>query len=186
MRRLVLTLVAAIVLAACGRDAATPPTAAQAPAFNDTDVRFLQDMIPHHQQGIEMAKLVDARSRRAELVTLAARIITSQGAEIRTMQGWLARWNRPAPTIEGTDQDQRQVPGMLAPGQLDWLATLTGAQFDLGFVTMMRTHYGGAVEVAETELRSGSSAEVRALATRMIAAQQAEIRRLHRWKDAWS
>jgi uncharacterized protein (DUF305 family) len=181
VRRLVLTLLAAIVLAACAG-----VTAHQAPAFNDTDVRFLQDMILHHRQGIEMAKLVDGRSQRPELVALATRIIASQGSEIGTMQGWLARWNRPAPAVEGMGQDQRQVPGMLALGQLDWLATLTGAQFDLGFVTMMRTHFGGGLEVAGSELRSGSSAEVRVLATRMVADQQAEIRRLHGWKDAWS
>ncbi len=186
MRRTLITLVVAILLAGCGRGAATQLAAQEAPAFNDADVMFLQDMIPHHQQAIDMAKLVDGRSRRPELVKLAARIITSQDAEIRIMQAWLTRWNRPAPAGAANEHDRPQVPGLLAPGQLDWLETLTGSQFDLGFVTMMRTHHGGAVEMAETELRSGSSAEVRALAERLIAAQQAEIRQLHGWKDAWS
>jgi len=185
VRRILIAL-AAVLLAACARSAATQPTASTAATFNDADVRFLQEMIPHHQQAIEMAELVDGRTQRPELVKLAATIITSQDAEIRTMQGFLTRWNRPAPAVEGAGHDESQAPGMLGEGQLDWLQTLEGTQFDLGFVTMMRTHHGGAVEMAETELRAGASAAVKALARRMIAAQQAEIRQMHGWKDAWS
>jgi uncharacterized protein (DUF305 family) len=185
VRRILIALVAAALLAACARSAATQPTASEA-AFNDADVAFLQDMIPHHQQAIDMAKLVEGRTRRPELVKLATSITASQGAEIRTMQGFLTRWNRPAPAVEGAGHDEPQAPGMLGEGQLDWLQTLAGARFDLGFVTMMRTHHGGAVEMAEAELRSGSSASIKTLAKRMIAAQQAEIRQLQGWKDAWS
>jgi len=186
VRRILIALAAAVLLGACARSAATQPTSGQTAAFNDADVRFLQEMIPHHQQAIEMAELVEGRTRRPELVKLAATITTSQGAEIHTMQGFLTHWNRPAQAVEGAGHDESQAPGMLGEGQLDWLQTLEGARFDLGFVTMMRTHHGGAVEMAEAELRSGSSAEVKALARRMIAAQQAEIRQLHGWKDAWS
>ena len=78
------------------------------------------------------------------------------------------------------------MPGMLAEGQLEWLQTLTGTQFDLGFLTMMRTHHSGAVELAQTELRSGTSAEVKTLARKIIATQQTEIRQMQRWKDTWT
>jgi len=185
VRRILIALVAAVLLAACARSAATQPTASTAATFNDADVTFLQDMIPHHRQAIEMAELVDGRTRRPELVKLAASITASQGAEIRTMQGFLTRWNRPAPAARGADH-QSQLPGMLGRGQLDWLQTLQGAQFDLGFATMMRTHHGGAVEMAEAELGAGASAPVKALARQMIAAQQTEIRQLQQWKDAWA
>jgi uncharacterized protein (DUF305 family) len=186
VRRILTALVAAVLLAACARSAATQPTASKAAAFNDADVTFLQEMIPHHQQAIDMAKLVEGRTQRPELVKLATSITASQGAEIRTMQGFLTRWNRPAPAAGEAGHDEPQAPGMLGQGQLDWLKTLEGVRFDLGFVTMMRTHHGGAVEMAEAELRSGSSASIKTLAKRMIAAQQAEIRQLHGWKDAWS
>ena len=186
MRRILIALAALVLLAACARSAATQSTSGKAAAFNDADITFLQDMIPHHQQAIEIAKLVDGRTQRPELVELATSITASHSAEIRTMQGFLTRWNRPAPAVEGAGHDESQAPGMLGEGQLDWLQTLEGTQFDLGFVTMMRTHHGGAVEMAEVELHSGSSAEVKTLARRMIAAQQAEIRQLHGWKDAWS
>jgi uncharacterized protein (DUF305 family) len=186
VRPILIAVAAAVLLAACARSAATQPTASKAAAFNDADVAFLQDMIPHHQQAIDMAKLVDGRTQRPELVKLATSITASQGAEIRTMQGFLTRWNRPGPAVGGTGHDQSQAPGMLGEGQLDWLQTLQGARFDLGFVTMMRTHHGGAVELAEAELGAGASAAVKALARQMITAQQAEIRQLHGWKDAWS
>jgi uncharacterized protein (DUF305 family) len=186
VRRILTALVAAVLLVACARSAATQPTASKAAVFNDADVRFLQEMIPHHPQAIDMAKLVEGRTRRTELVELATSITASQGAEIRTMQGLLTRWNRPAPAAGEAGHDEPQAPGMLGQGQLDWLKTLEGVRFDLGFVTMMRTHHGGAVEMAEAELGAGASAAVKALARQMIAAQQAEIRQLHGWKDAWS
>ena len=75
---------------------------------------------------------------------------------------------------------------MLAEGQLEWLQTLKDTRFDLAFLTMMRTHHGGAVEMAAAELQSGSSAEVKALARQMILAQQTEIRQMQRWQDAWT
>jgi uncharacterized protein (DUF305 family) len=184
VRRILTALVAAVLLAACARSAATQPTASKTAAFNDADVTFLQDMIPHHQQAIDMAKLVEGRTQRPELVKLATSITASQGAEIRTMQGFLTRWNRPAPAAGEAGRDEPQPPGTLGQGQLDWLKTLEGVRFDLGFATMMRTHHGGAVEMAEAELRSGSSASIKTLTKRMIAAQQAEIRWLQGWKDA--
>jgi uncharacterized protein (DUF305 family) len=185
MRRVLIALVAAVLLAACAHSAATQPTASTAAPFNDADITFLQAMIPHHRQGIDMAELVDGHTQRPELVKLAAGITASRDAEIHTMQGFLARWNRPAPAAQAADHES-PVPGMLGQGQLDWLQTLNGAQFDLGFVTMMRTHHGGAVEQAEAELGAGTSAAVKALARQMIAAQQAEIRQLQQWKDAWA
>jgi uncharacterized protein (DUF305 family) len=186
MRSILLTVCAAILLVGCGRGALTEPAADQAATFNDADVRFLQEMIPHHQQAIEMATLVDGRTRRPELAKLATDITTTQVTERQVMGRWLAGWNRPIPAVAAPDQAASQVPGMLGRGQLDWLQTLKGAPFDLGFVTMMCTHHFGAVEMANAELRFGSSGAVKALATRILTVQEAELRRLHEWKDAWS
>jgi uncharacterized protein (DUF305 family) len=185
MRRVLVAIAAAVLLAACARGAATQPPASTA-AFNDADIGFLHDMIPHHQQAIAIAELVDGRTRRPELVKLAASITASQGAELRTMHGFLRRWNRPAPAARAPDHEPSQVPGLLDEGQLAWLQRLQGARFDLGFVTMLRTHHEGAVELAEAELGAGASPAVKALARQMTAAQQAEIRQLQGWKDAWT
>jgi uncharacterized protein (DUF305 family) len=183
---MLLAVVAVALLAGCGRGAASPLPADQPPDINNADVGFLQAMIPHHQQVIDMARLVTGRTQRPELVKLAARITTRQAAEIRRMQAWLTRWRRPAAANAGTQHDPSQLPGVLAEGQLEWLQTLQGAQFDLGFVTMLRTHHSGAVELAGTELRAGASAEVKALAAEIVALQQREIRQLQRWQDTWT
>jgi uncharacterized protein (DUF305 family) len=185
MRPILLAVVAAALLAACGRGAASPLPADQPPALNDADVGYLQAMIPHHQQAISMAKLVTGRTRRPEVVELAATIAASHTAETRSMRAWLTRWRRPA-TADAGSHDPSLLPGMLAEGQLEWLETRTGAQFDLGFLTMMGTHHRGAVELTEAELRAGASAEVKALARKIIATQQREIRQMQRWKDTWA
>jgi uncharacterized protein (DUF305 family) len=143
-------------------------------------------MIPHHQQAMGMAKLASGRTRRPELLKLAATITASHATELDRMQAWLTRWRRPLAADAGTGHDRSQLPGVLAEGQLEWLQTLTGSQFDLGFLTMMGTHHRGAVELAAAELRSGASTEVKAFAGQMLAAQQREIRQMQQWKDTWT
>jgi uncharacterized protein (DUF305 family) len=179
----VLALTAVVLLAACGRGATADPAAT---SFNANDVRFLQGMVGHHQQAIETATLVDGRSRRPQLITFAAGIAATRQAEISIMGRLTTRWNQPTPPATAMDDGGSPLPGMLGRGQLDWLKLLKGPRFDLGFVTMMDTHHGGAVEIAETELRAGASAEVKALATRILTTQKAELGQLHEWKDAWS
>jgi len=179
----VLALTAAVLLAACGRGDPTDPAAA---SFNVSDVRFVQDMIGHHEQAIEMATLVAGRSRRPQLIKFAAGIAAMRQAEISTMRRWSARWNQPTPPATAMEHAGPPLPGMLGRGQLDWLKLIKGPRFDLGFVTMMDTHHGGAIEMAQTELRAGASAEVKALARRILTTQAAELDQLHEWKDAWS
>ena len=71
-----------------------PPPAAP---FNDADVTFAQQMIPHHQQAIEMARLADGRAADPEVKNLAAAIEKAQDPEIDTMKGWLKSWGKPLP-----------------------------------------------------------------------------------------
>jgi uncharacterized protein (DUF305 family) len=185
VRPILLALSAAVLLAACGQDAATQSTVDQAATFNAADVRFLQDMIPHHEQAVRMATLVDGRTRRPELIKLAARLAATQGGETSTMRRWLARWGT-SPVGGATDHAESDVPGMLGRGQLDWLKTLQCVSFDLGFVTMIRTHHVGGIEMAPADIRSGASTVVKALAARSITVQEAELRQMHVWRDAWS
>jgi uncharacterized protein (DUF305 family) len=94
MRRILLALAAVFLLAACnqgggGQEQGTVPAEA---APSGADVSFTQNMIPHHQQAIEMAKLVDSHTDRPELHKFADSIVTSQGQEITQLQGWLRDW----------------------------------------------------------------------------------------------
>ena len=187
MRTCRLALVAAVLLAACSDPAPTSTTiGVQTAVFNDADVRFLQAMIPHHQQAIDAAKLVGGRSHRAQLVKLADTIATRQPAEIQTMKGWLQRWQQPMPATGGMAHEAEPAPGMMSQGQLDWLATLDGHEFDLGFTTSMKTHHLGAIKLANSILQEGRSSEVRMLANQILTAQQHEVDQLAQWHDALS
>jgi uncharacterized protein (DUF305 family) len=180
MRRILLALTAAILLAACnqgGQDEDAGPATA---APNDADVTFTQNMIPHHQQAIEMAKLVDARTKRPQLRTLADRIVASQGQEITLMQGWLRSWGKPA-TPAGMDHGAMQMPGMMSEADMQQLRLSKDEDFDLAFMDMMTAHHEGAIEMANTELRDGSLPEVKRLAQQIIDAQQAEIDQFKKW-----
>lgn len=153
-------------------------------APNDADVTFTQNMIPHHQQAIEMAKLVDAHTKRPPLRTLADAIVASQGQEITLMQGWLRAWGKPA-TPAGMDHGAMQMPGMMSEMEMRQLRLSNGRDFDLAFVDMMTAHHQGAIEMGNTELRDGSLPEVKRLAEQIIDAQQAEIDKFAKWQRQW-
>lgn len=119
MRKSLLALVAAVLLAACSDPSPTSTTTGAQAAFNDADVRFLQAMIPHHQQAIDAAKLVRSRTDHSQLVKLTDAISASQ-AEIQTMKGWLQRWQQPMLATAAMAHEGEHAPGMMSQGQLGW------------------------------------------------------------------
>jgi uncharacterized protein (DUF305 family) len=189
MRRILLALAAALLLAACnqgGGDQEQDTVPAEA-APSDADVTFTQNMIPHHQQAIEMAKLVDSHTDRPELGKLADSIVSSQSQEITQMQDWLRSWGKPStpPECHGGLGDT-EMPGMMSEADMRRLMESTGTEFDLAFVEMMAAHHQGAIDMANTELKDGSLPEVTRLAEQIIDTQQDEIDQLQRWKTEWS
>ncbi|HZA84345.1 MAG TPA: DUF305 domain-containing protein, partial [Actinomycetes bacterium] len=189
MRRILLALAAALLLAACnqGEQDQEEGTAPAEAAPNDADVTFTQNMIPHHQQAIEMAKLVDSHTDRTELRKLANSIMRGQSQEITQMQGWLRSWGKPATPSEGHGgHGDTEMPGMMSEADMRRLMEATGTEFDLAFVEMMAAHHQGAIDMANTELKDGSAPEVTRLAQQVIDTQQDEIDQLQRWKTEWS
>jgi uncharacterized protein (DUF305 family) len=189
MRRILLALAAAFLLAACnqgGEDQEQGTVPAEA-APSDADVTFTQNMIPHHQQAIEMAKLVDSHTDRPELRKLANSIVSSQSQEITQMQAWLRSWGKPATPPEGHGgHGDSEMPGTMSEADMSRLMESTGTEFDLAFVEIMATHHQGAIDMANAELRDGSLPEVTRLAEQIIDTQQDEIDQLQRWKTEWS
>lgn len=124
------------------------------------DVRFMQDMIPHHRQAMEMAKLVAERTNRPEINDVAGRIAVSQRDEIEFMQQWLrSRGERvPNPTAYDAMHTSHRMAGMATPRQLDELAQSQGTDFDRMFLQLMITHHEGAVTMVEELLEQPGSA----------------------------
>jgi uncharacterized protein (DUF305 family) len=189
MRRILLVLAAAFLLAACNQgggdqEQGTGPAEA---APSDADVTFTQNMIPHHQQAIEMAKLVDTHTDRPELRQLADSIVSSQSQEITQMEGWLRSWGKPTtPSAGHGGHGDTEMPGMMSEAEMRQLMESTGTDFDLAFVEMMAAHHRGAIDMANTELLDGSLPEVTRLAQQIVDTQQNEIDQLLQWKTEWS
>jgi uncharacterized protein (DUF305 family) len=185
MRRSLLALVAAVLLTACNQGGGDQGSAAASAAPNDADVTFTRNMIPHHQQAIEMAKLVDAHTQRPQLRTLADRIAATQGHEVTRLQGWLQDWGKPA-TPESKGHGGMQMPGMMSETDLRQLRLTRSTDFDLLFLDMMAAHHQGAIDMATTELRDGALPEAKRLAQQIIDTQQAEIDRFQQWQKQWA
>ncbi|MEO1188178.1 MAG: DUF305 domain-containing protein [Pseudomonadota bacterium] len=129
-------------------------------SYSLDDVRFMQDMIPHHQQAVEMAALVEERTNNQALVDIAGRIDASQADEIEFMQGWLAARGEDAPTAHshhGTHMSHEMM-GMATPAQMAELAAAQGTAFDRLFLSLMVTHHDGAVTMVEDLLEQPGSA----------------------------
>jgi uncharacterized protein (DUF305 family) len=189
-----IALASAVLLGACssndsmsGMDhsssapAPAPASSAQAAGdHNADDVTFAQQMVPHHSQALDMAKLVPSRSTNPKVVDLASRIAKAQDPEIQQMQSWLTSWGAgmsgmPGMTHESMPGMSGSMPGMMSDDDMKKLEAAKGADFDKMWLDMMIKHHQGAVEMAKTELSKGSNADAKALAQKIIDAQQAEI-----------
>ena len=153
-------------------------------SYSPADVRFMQDMIPHHQQALQMAALVADRTNRPELIDLAGRISISQGDETAFMTEWL--WSRgepvPEPTAHEAMHTSRVAAGMATPEQLKELAQADGVAFDRLFLELMIAHHEGAVRMVEELLEQPGSAYDPMLfefTTAVTNDQTAEIERMH-------
>jgi uncharacterized protein (DUF305 family) len=164
----------ALTMSACADD--EPDTAADAD-FNQADVTFAQEMIPHHQQAIEMAQLAQDRAEDPEVKDLAAQIEDAQDPEIQTMTGWLESWGEGVPSddMDHGDMSGDDMPGMMTDEEMAGLQAAGGAEFDQMFLTMMIEHHEGAIEMARTEQADGQNADAVALAEKIEADQTAEI-----------
>jgi uncharacterized protein (DUF305 family) len=121
-------------------------------SYTASDVAFMQHMIVHHQQALDMAMLVKERTNTEELVTIAGRIEASQADEIAFMKNWLAERGEPAadPKMKGHGEHlHHMMKGMASPEQMKALGKAKGVEFDRQFLTLMIAHHEGAVDMVE-------------------------------------
>ncbi len=85
-------------------------------AFNDADVTFAQNMIPHHKQAVQMADLAASRAADPEIKQLAGQIKAAQDPEIKTLTGWLTGWGRPVDPPQG--HGGHAMPGMMSDAEM--------------------------------------------------------------------
>jgi uncharacterized protein (DUF305 family) len=167
-----------------GTHATLPPTSPK-------DIEFMQGMIMHHQQAVDMVALIDERSTNRELRLLGERIGHSQGDEIRFMKRWLTARGQSTEmpmhimTMPGMSMPMPMsmhdmlMPGMLTPEQMAALRKAKGKEFDRLFLAGMIQHHGGALTMVKELYDSagaGQDAELFTFTTDVDSGQRAEIR----------
>ncbi|GAA3788670.1 DUF305 domain-containing protein [Amycolatopsis tucumanensis] len=162
MRLLIVLL--GLVLAACG-------TAPASPGGNDADIRFAQEMVPHHEQSVRLAGLAEQRAESEFVRATAHEIAEEETAEIARMNGWLRDWN----AGHGGGHSGHTMPGMLPETTFTALEDSYGAEFDRAWLTTMAQHLGAGVAMAQAVLSTGQHAETHALAEEIVREQQALI-----------
>ena len=166
-------------------------TRAKLPPLSAKDVEFMQGMIHHHAQAVEMTALIGERTTNKNIRSLGARISHSQADEMKYMERWLRLRGEPIalpmPAMDhsqhtpGMDMSkhQHQMPGMLTPEQMDALKKAKGAEFDRLFLRGMIQHHKGALVMVEDLFNTagaGQDSELFNFATEVDNGQRAEIR----------
>ena|GEM_PF-1153883 len=118
------------------------------------DVDFMQGMIMHHGQAVEMTELLKTHSKDPDVQALGKKIDISQTTEINWMKQWLTERNLPIDPMAGMDMkdmkmDMPMMPGMLTAAQMDALRKASGPEFDHLFLTGMIQHHTGALTMVK-------------------------------------
>ena len=161
-------------------------TRARLPPRSPADVEFMQGMIMHHAQAVEMTALIASHTENKDLRSLGARISSSQSDEIMFMKRWLAaRGERVSMAAQGmpgmdiSNASMALMPGMLTPEQMEALRKAKGAEFDRLFLAGMIQHHGGALTMVKDlfdTAGAGQDADVFNFATDADNTQRAEIK----------
>ncbi len=153
-------------------------------SYSQDDVLFMRNMIPHHNQAVQMAQLVSDRTNSKELKEIAGRINASQADEIKFMQDWLRERGEKVPDPKAHEHMDMShtMAGMASPSQMQALAAETGTGFDRLFLTLMITHHEGALTMVKNLLSQPGSAYDPVLfefTNDIVSDQTAEIKRMN-------
>lgn len=138
--------------------------------FTGADTMFLQMMIPHHQQAIDISKLALQKSQNSELLSLAKIIIRDQKSEIAQMKSWLDQ----AGSSEHMGHSMDGMGGMLKDEDLAALDKATGKNFDTLWLKGMIEHHDGAIHMSEM-IKDASNLEIQAFGEKIVKDQSAQI-----------
>jgi uncharacterized protein (DUF305 family) len=168
------------------------------------DVQFMQHMIVHHAQAVEMTALIESHTENKEIRTLGERISRSQSDEMKFMTRWLQARGEPtsevgsrrqeqvaggghtghAPTMESSEDHHMLMPGMLTADQMDALRKAKGKEFDRLFLSGMIQHHNGALVMVKELFNTpgaGEDAELFNFASDVDSGQRAEIRAMEKF-----
>ena len=138
--------------------------------LSSDDIMFLQMMIPHHQQAIDISDLALTKGEDAELLALAKNIRDEQAAEIVKMKAWL---DKAGEDLDPGHSMGHDMGGMLSDSELAALEAATGKSFDLLWLKGMTGHHTGAIDMAAM-IENAKSAEIKSFGEGIVASQSAQ------------
>jgi uncharacterized protein (DUF305 family) len=161
-------------------------TTAKLPPISPQDVEFMQGMIHHHAQAVEMTAMIALRTTSKDVRKIGAKISQSQSDEINFMKRWLIRrgekttMTMAAMDMKSMDHSHEMLmPGMLTDDQMEELRTSKGAKFDELFLKGMIQHHGGALVMVKdlfSAAGAGQDGEIFNFATDVDTGQRGEIK----------
>ncbi len=139
------------------------------------DAQFIDGMTIHHKGAVSMAEQALKEGQRPEIKQLAQDIIATQNSEVEQMAAWRKQWYPDLATTAGTGGHM---------GDME-LSSDTSIPFDQRFITAMIGHHNGAIVMAKEALTKAEHGEIKQLAQNIITAQEAEVKQLQEWQQAW-
>jgi uncharacterized protein (DUF305 family) len=163
-----------------------PDTTGHVPQLSPADIDFMQGMIMHHSQAVEMTALIPSHTSDPQIHLLGARINRSQSDEMQFMKRWLIARGQPTsmsmpgmPDMDMSGKPMAPMPGMLTPAQMTALRAAHGPEFDHLFLTGMIQHHNGALIMVKQLFDTpgaGQDADLFDFATDADNTQRAEIK----------
>lgn len=147
--------------------------------YTGADIMFLQMMIPHHQQAIDISNLALKNSKNSELLALAKTIARDQSAEITQMRTWL----KDAGASEDMGHAMHDMGGMLSSEELSALSAAKGSAFDKLWLQGMTGHHDGAIHMVQM-IEDASNMEIRAFGAKVITDQSAQIAQMKKMLES--
>ncbi|MEH2308081.1 DUF305 domain-containing protein [Nostoc sp.] len=181
----------------------TETTPLQRGMMAQMDQHFIEIMVVHHTQAIEMADIALIRAKHSEIKKLAAAIKQDQNLEIQQMKSWYKAWyGKEVPATAITNQgmmsmhqgmSQQMNPDMMKMPmncnmmgmKVDLAALKNALDFDKEFIRQMIPHHRMAVMMSQMATKKTTKPEIRNLAQFMIKTQTAEINQMEQWYQAW-
>lgn len=148
-------------------------------SFNRADVMFMNMMIIHHDQAIEMAELAPNRTENENILELSRNISEAQKAENEQMAEWLRELGYQRP------RNGHRMAGMASEEQMQQLRNSEGREFDQLFSELMITHHRGGIQMAQSFSQRGRNSELIEMEQQMIETQQHEIEMMRDWQENW-
>ena len=149
-------------------------------AYTEADVRFMQGMIHHHAQALQMAALIPDRTSDRTFRQMGQRITISQRDEIAMMRRWLLDRGRDAPSGDPSGP-LMMMHGMLTPEQMRTLRDTEGVEFERYFLQFMIQHHGGAIVMVQELFNTpgaGQESTINFFANEVDSDQTIEVQRM--------